>query len=600
MPDRIKRWIFPCCVLVATCFGVFVLPFFFPPPYLAGVSVANVAGFNNKVAYLAAAALSVFVFLVALKWPWMKRQYPVNDHSRLSRRLLLITIVIFSGFLTLVCWIVVRSDCRYLNDWGYFIRQISMHADYGRKVYEQIEFPYGPLIFYGPILVRAILSPFHVSLTWSYNITLVIESIIGLLSVAYVIENLPMLRKWKTVLFLICAVGAVQANLGLNFTFFRFMFPPAFLVLGIRRRKPWAAAACFLVGQLISLAMSPEMGVAFVVSSVAYSAYFCYMKGRVWLIAAMAPLVATAGFLLLMDRSYLLMLQLFAKGINNFIVEPLPHVLIYLFALVWLVPCLLARFFRDQNPEAPMLAALYIFAVGLLPAAFGSVDPGHVFFNGILILFLSMVAISAYGPRQQTVWAVCLAGLSAWQVCISIKLWHYQWRPALGYGILHYQPMGLGNAALTFARTGSLTAAKQRIYYVGQDHSFDIEKLDALVGKDPVATPLELPPSIEEALRRTGQFTPSQYISIDGVVYDGAEDRDIEELNRSHWALLPKGGRMHWSESTADTRFALGIQLPYRDKHPPYTIGDHFNENMATHWQPYGEVGNYVVYRRRS
>ena len=52
-----QRWYFPLCILLATCFGVFLLPFLLPPPYLAGVSAANVAGFNNKVAALAAAAL---------------------------------------------------------------------------------------------------------------------------------------------------------------------------------------------------------------------------------------------------------------------------------------------------------------------------------------------------------------------------------------------------------------------------------------------------------------------------------------------------------------------------------------------------------------
>ena len=600
MPTRFKHWIFPCFILVATCFGVFVLPFFFPPPYLAGISVANVAGFNNKIATVVAASLSVLVLLVALQRRWPKWEHPANEYSRLSRPLVLTTIAIFSVLLTLTCWIVIRSQDRYMNDWGYFIRQISMHADYGRKVYEQIEFPYGPLIFYGPIFVRSILSPLHVSLTWSYSITLVIESIIGLLSVAYVVENLPMLRRWKAALFLICAVGAVQANLGINFTFFRFMLPPAFLVFGARRNKPWSVATCFLVGEAVSLAISPEMGVTFCVASVAYSAYLCYTKGRAWLIAAAAPLAAVAGFVLLMDRSYFLMLKLFSKGINNFVVEPLPHVLIYLFALVWLVPCLLARFFRERNPAAPMLAALYIFAVGLLPAAFGSVDPGHVFFNGIILLFLSMVAISACGPRRQTVWVVCLAGLSVWQVFLSAKLWHGQWRTAFAYGILQRQPLGLKNASSTFVHTGSFAAAKRNIYFAYEDHSFDINKLDAIVGHDPIATPLGVPLYVENALKRSGQFTPAQYISNLGVVYDGAEERDIQELNRSQWALLSKGNKfMRWRESPSDTRFALGIQLPYPERRLPYVIGDRFNENLLTQWQPYGEVGNYLVYRRR-
>src|ERR1700730_7011267 len=64
-----QRWYFPLCILLATCFGVFVLPFLLPPPYLAGISAANVAGYNNKVASLAAAALGTLVCFAALRWP---------------------------------------------------------------------------------------------------------------------------------------------------------------------------------------------------------------------------------------------------------------------------------------------------------------------------------------------------------------------------------------------------------------------------------------------------------------------------------------------------------------------------------------------------
>ena len=599
MPSRFKPWIFPCCVLVATCFGVFVLPFFSPPPYLAGISVANVAGFNNKVAAVMAAALSVFVFLSVLKWKLVTLRPETHGSGRLPLRIVLLSTAVFAAVLSLCTWIVIRSHLRYQNDWGYFIRQIGMHLDYGRKLYEQIEFAYGPLLFYGPIFVHALLSPFHVSLTWAYNITLVLESVIGLLLVGYVIDSLPMLRKWKIVLFLVCVIAAVQVNFGLNYTYFRFIVSPAFLVLAAKRKQPWFVAACFLIGQAVSLAISPEIGVAFAAASVAYAAYFCWAEGKAWTIAVAAPFVATAGFFLLMDRSYILTLKLFAMGINNFVVEPLPHVLIFLFALVWLVPSLLATSFRERRDEAPMMAALYLFALGLLPAAFGSADPGHIFYNGLAIFFLSVVAISSYRPRLQTLWVACVAGVFFWQVYLNVKLWEFQWRPSLMEAIFQCEPDGFKHAALVFAKTRSRTAAERSLSIVYPDHSFDMKKLDAIVGNAPVATPLEVPLYVEEELRRAGQFAPSQYSGMTNLMYAGAESRLVQEMNNSQWALLPQHARMHWWEGTVDTRFALGIQLPYPAKHTPYVIGKHFNENLLTHWQPYGEVGIYEVYRRR-
>src|SRR5580704_2111543 len=78
-----QRWYFPLFILLATCFGVFVLPFLLPPPYLAGISAANVAGFNNKVASLAAAALGTVVFFVALGWPRANRERSTGDFGKL-------------------------------------------------------------------------------------------------------------------------------------------------------------------------------------------------------------------------------------------------------------------------------------------------------------------------------------------------------------------------------------------------------------------------------------------------------------------------------------------------------------------------------------
>lgn len=599
MPIRFQRWMIPCFVLVATGVGVFVLPFFFPPAYFAGVSVANVAGFNNKVAAVAAAVLSVFVFLAALRWHWLETRQEIGEYGRLSRPMVLITAGVFTSLLSLISFLVARSHILYPYDAGYFIHQIGMHADYGRKLYEQIEFPYGPLIFYGPIAIRSILSPFHVSLTAAYYTTLVLEHITGLLLVAYVLNALPMLRKWKTLLFLLCALGTLQACLGLNYTFFRFIMGPSFLVLAARRRQPWEVALCFLVGEMVSLSLSPEIAFAFGASSFVYALYFCSRNGRAWLIAAVAPFVGTVAFLLLIDRSYLLMLKLFARGVLNLVVEPIPHILIFLFALVWLVPCALALFFRQQRPEAPLLTALYIFSLALLPVTFGRADPIHAYFNGLMIFFLSMVAISSFRPRQQTLWAVCITGLFLWTPYLSSEIWFHQWSMAIPYGIFHDRPIGLKHAAVVFAHTGSLTAAEQSMTRFYEERSFDIGKLHAITGNDPVATPLEVPLYVEEDLKRSGQYTPSYYDSMIAVLDSAAEDRAIQELNASRWALLPKGAQLRTTETPDKTRVVLGLQITYPAKHTPYVVGPRFNENIVTQWQPYGEVGAFEVYRRR-
>ncbi len=424
----LKRWTFPFCILLTTCFGVFILPFLLPPPQVAAVSVANVAGFNNKVASLAVATLGIFVFFFSLQRPWLCLEENTTGYGRLSRRLVLVTVLICAGVISLLSYLIVISHVRYSSDAGYFIEQIGKQADYGRKLYKQVEFPYGPLIFYGPIAMRIILTPFHVSLTGAYFTTLVLEQIVGFLLVAWVINSLKILRKWKTFFFLLCAPLTLQLSFGLNYTFLRFIVPAAILVLASKLQRPWTVAACLFAGEVVSLAISPEMGFAFGAGSVVYAAYHFFTDGAAWFLGVGAPFVATTAFLIVAGDGYLDMLKLFARGLYNFIVEPLPHILVFLFAFIWLVPSVLAFLFRQGRKEAPLLVSLYILALALLPAALGRADSGHVFLNELPVYILSLVAISFFRQRQQTAWIMCVTVVILCTTYVNISVFRGSFR----------------------------------------------------------------------------------------------------------------------------------------------------------------------------
>jgi hypothetical protein len=442
-----KRWYFPLCILLGTCFGVFVLPFLLPPPYLAGISAANVAGFNNKVASLAAAALGTLVCFAAFRWPQRKLVRREGDFGRLPKWLVLTTVILCGCMVALLSYLIAISGQHY-GDGRYFIRQISMYVEYGRRLYDQIELPYGPLLFYGPAIVHAILSPLHASTATAYYTTLVLEQVIGLLLVAYVLDRLPILRRWKIVFLLLCLLHTYPFGFGLNYTFLRF----AFLVLAARQTKPWAFGGCLFAGQAASLALSPEMGFAFGASSIAYATYYFFTAGRAWLVAVVAPFAATVAFLLLAGAGYLRMLKLFARGIANFVVEPIPYILVFLFALVWLVPLILARFFREARPEAPLLAALYVFSVAMLPVAFGRADPGHVFFSGIGIYLLSLVAISDLRTYQQVAWVTCVVLVLMWTAFVDDHFYWRALRARIDYDTSHWQHDGLMRAHMLSRR----------------------------------------------------------------------------------------------------------------------------------------------------
>ncbi len=590
----------PVGIFLATCFGVFILPFFFPPPILEGLSASNVAGFNNKVASVVTAALSVLVLVLSLRSDSFAAEPSAGDYRPLCSRFILLTTLVAVGFVACFSALIAYSQFRYTNDAYYFINQISMHADYGRVLYDQIEFPYGPLLFYSPILLRGMLSPFHVSTAGAYFTTLILVHLTGMLTVGWLLNGLPMLYRWRKLFYLLCAVHTVQPCFGLNYTYFRFITPAAFLLLASRQQRQWALAATLFIGQIICLGISPEMGFGFLVSGTAYAAWYVYTEGSSRLFAAAAPLVATPVFLLYAGGGYIRMLGLFAKGVFNFVVEPLPHILLFLYALIWLIPPILAMYFQRRRKEAPLMGALYILCLALLPVAFGRADPGHVFLNEIPLFMLSLVAICWHTPGRQTVWAVCLTLVLLWSAFINVRNFRGEFQTVIRHWL--FQPSaGLpGEAAKAVLRKLSPSALERQLRSEREfNPPLDMDALRKLVGNDPVATPTEIPLPAEDALRKAGQYVPAFYCFQVAVLDRSAELRQVQELNASRWLLVPKGSEMTMTVTPSESASALGLNIPYPEKRPPYVVGRIFDENLKTNWQAYGQVGVYEVYKRR-
>lgn len=575
-------------ILLATCLGVFALPFLLPTRYLQAVSASNLAGFNNEVAALAAATLGMIVFFLALKWPQIVGQGRVEpvaelqaqEQGRISRRLVGAVVLLWGGAVLLFGLTIIWLGVRYEYDWGYFLNRISVHADFGRKLYSQMEFPYGPWLLEFPIEVRAILSPFHVPTAVAYLVTLVLEVMIGLLLLAYVINQLPMSKRWRAVIFILIAAGMMVGNMGLNHTFVRFTPQLVFLVLAWKCRRGWEAALWIFAGQAVCLGLSPEIGFAFLAGSFAFALYGCFTQGQSWAWAAAAPIVSATVFLVNEGWAYLHRVGGSAQGAYSFPVEPLPFILVFLFALVWLVPVSLADFFRERRAEAPMLAALYVMSLALLPAGFGRADPAHVYWNGLSVLLLSAVAISSRPRWQQIAWGGSLAIVILWMCNVNLHVNWFEMRPVL---------------AAEAAACRDIVEGRHPSPVPKPDGGFNLQRLQAIVGHDPVATPYDVPVPVEESLRASGQYTPSFY----QFPYITVEDLQIEEFNQCKWALIPEGGSYVYVERPENLKRALGIQFPYRTRRPVYAVGLRFAQNLAENWKVRGMVGNYVVYEHQ-
>ena len=590
METALRVWAIRLATLLATCFGVFVLPFLIPTPYVHGISASNLAGFNNQVAVGSAALVGILIFFLALKWPGLLGQTHVSasgsssdgEPEHLSKSLILAVALIWGIAVLLFGLQIIRMDFRYEYDWGYFVNRMEVYGDFGRHLYSQMEFAYGPLLLQLPLVMRAVLRPLHASTEFAYLLTLVLETTGGLWMTAYVLNQLPMSKQWKAFLFVALSVGMMVGNMAPNYTFARFAPQLVFLVVASKCVRGWVAAVVLLIGQAICLGLSPEIGTAFLLVSMIFAAYRCVQFGPSWALALIAPILSTLIFLKLEGLGYLERVGTSAHGLYSFPVEPIPLVLVFLFALVWLVPICLAQQFRQRKATAPMMAALYLMGLALLPAAFGRADPGHIFWNGTVIFLLSGVAISTKGKRVQIAWGSLLIILFIWMAGINRRENWWKLRPVL--------------RAEAASSLGLLTG---RVPLPSQENeeSFNPSALQTIVGHEPVATPLEVSKQVEDSLRESGQYTPSFYNFYFNLFDRTAEDRQIKEFNQSKWALIPMGAEnVNVIERPEDLGPVVGIDLHYRTSRPLFTIGPRFSDNLAGHWKARGTTGNYTVY----
>jgi len=490
--------------------------------------------------------------------------------------------------------LIYESGLRYWSDVSYFVNQISMYADYHRQLYSQVQFPYGPLLYYPVSLLRSALSHWNVSLEVSYLVILCLQQFLGVCLLAYVVNALPMSRGWKIFALACFGIWALQPNLGLNYTLFRFMSPTAALIFCIRRKTPLRVAVLFIVGAVFALGVSPEMGFAFTAGAMAYAVLRVWRSGIAWLPAVFTPLLGCVAFLLLIGKPYLTMLGLFAHGTYNQIVEPLPHTLIVLFALVWLVPTMLAHRFRQHEEDAFVLAACFVVSLALLPVAFGRADPIHVLFDGAPVLLLSMPAIASYSRKKQIVWGVCMAATVFFGLARAYRGYQISIVGIVCTDIAQHPDSivmrGLQRVSPSLARK----ALKDQIV----QQPLDMDALRKLVGNNPVATPFTLSLLAENQLKAAGLYRPDTYFFMFAVFDDSDEVRKIDEFNQAKWALVKNDGFLY-SEDQSAADVYMGIPLPYRPKRPSYVIGKKFADNLKSRWEPVGVIGDYTVYRQQ-
>jgi hypothetical protein len=301
-----------------------------------------------------------------------------------------------------VLWFVLGRNSYGIIEAGYFIPHIY-DLSFGKTVYRDFEFLYGPLLLYMPYLIYKLFSFLYISISDGYIIALTINQVIGLCFLSYVLAFFNFNNKERNIIFILIAILSFPASIGLNYTLFRFTSPFFCFVFLWQIEKnakinPFIYICLSDILSLMVLLVSPELGTAF---------YFTFLV-YIFITALITKLKIYFLQMGVLFFSFVLSVYLWPdmfKGVTGFFSGGLnwPFVpcltLIFFFIAVFVVSAGAGIQLKNIKTNLFYLSFM-LLAFALIPGALGRCDPGHIFFNGLFLFILAYSFLRTY-LRQQ-------------------------------------------------------------------------------------------------------------------------------------------------------------------------------------------------------
>lgn len=565
-------WLWGALIAVLTALGVFLLPLLFPPVHPA-FSASYSAGFNNRVATVAAALMCLATFALAWRVNGIAIPRPSQFAGRISQRSLTLALAACAVFTLGLGGILTRAAVAY-NDNLYFLEYMDEVTRYHLRLYKDFNFLYGPVMIYFPVAIEHLLQPFHAGLQTSYYIALTLMQLLGLVLLWAILEALPLPGKAKTLTLYLFTLAVLCPLLGINYTLVRSLLPFGVLLLATRIEKPLQVAAIFFCGEILQLSISPEMGVSFAAGACFYALCRCLCRRPAYLPALLAPPLAAVAFLAVTGKVYLNSISQFSSGCLNLIVEPLPYILFFLFAFIWLIPRMLGSMTRTGDAQALPMCSLFVLCLACLPPALGRCDPLHVLFNGAGGYVLAVVAICAYSDRVRETWFFGLFLVIVFTQLVNLSVF-------LG-PILYATKIDLFEQG----------AATERSFPDFQG----VLRLEKLAGDARISTPFIVPYVVEEELKRSGAYQPDPLVFHIGLWDAASETARMARMDAMEWALIPRHVET-LAETARSSELILGFGFPYPQRREPYHCGALLLDDLEEHWTVAAESSAWTLYR---
>lgn len=274
----------------------------------------------------------------------------------------------------------------------------------GRVPYVDFEWPFGPALLYGPLLLGKLLP---IGIVQAYYLFWIINCLAGTLLLFTVVNliDYPTNSRRAIYFLLFGAWFLAIVNMGTHYTLLRYTCP-LYSILVVQKYCKASSTQSRAYGVMLAVAftfilllISPEIAIAhafacvciFLVSSPNPGGRdFALFFG---LVLALAVLFWAALRLHMLDT-----VRASGRGADSFPIAFSPHILLF-FAAVFVCACYVFRRFSEGGARDNTIG-LIAYSVPILAAALGRCDPGHVVLNGLGIFLASMFYVS----NQRTAW----------------------------------------------------------------------------------------------------------------------------------------------------------------------------------------------------
>jgi hypothetical protein len=381
-------------ILIAAVFaGVFVLPWVVPARIAAVQSESQAAGFNNSVAMLTLGAGAAALFALARVGRrsgslGSQRSLVSVQRATLGDRVSpwLVGIVIALVVLMVGATSAVQQDYPF-GDAQYFTN-VMLRVAAGGAPYTQIEFSYGPLLLYPPLVTWELLRWTGLSIYPVYYFWVALSQSLGLGLTAFVLNHIRLSRALRNAaLLFVGGLALAQPTLGLNYTPLRYLLPFAVLVFVLKRvaSSPSGVFARILpiLGFLLAAGVSPEMGIALLIALSVALLLLVIRDPRAYLASLWVLVAGALGTAAALSMAGPGTLAAFASGAYYLPVLPGLPALIFVSTILALAWGIGSVFEYSGNTDAALQAGWLTLALILVSPALGRADATHIVFNGL-------------------------------------------------------------------------------------------------------------------------------------------------------------------------------------------------------------------------